>query len=390
MHGMRTAVVAAFAIWGAGAVAQAQAPRGILVRVRVVDTTRAPISGAEVSVIRDLNTQVASGVTDGLGLRDLRVPRTDGEYQIVVRRIGYQRNERFFARPLSDTVAVQIDLRRVVQELAPVNVTGQEDRTRRHYHLDADEISSSTRLLYDATDVLQKIRPEMLGSGDCALQNVWVNGKRVIYPPPNEMALARRGTPPAPAPPPTLVFQGDGSSGRALPASPAQRVDGDPWSALASIKPEHILEINYIDCYIYDPVHKKGSEDAVYIALKPGIGYDPGVGSFVVDTARTANANELPPIRVAGVPDSVLAYRRRLLGVYNERTGDPVVGAEVIDLQSGLRSRTSKTGTVSLIYLEEGKSVIRIHRDGFRDEDMDVTIAPGKTNPITVVLAPLP
>ncbi len=387
---MRAVSVAAITVAGLGALAGAQSPREILVRVRVVDTARAPIAGAEVSIVRELKTQLASGLTDGLGTRDLRVPRSDGEYQIVVRRIGYQRTERFFARPVSDTVAVQIDLHRAVQELAPVKVTEQEDRTRRHYHLEADEIASSDRPLYDATDVLAKIRPEMMGNSDCALANVWVNGQRVIYPPPNEMALARRGHPPAPPPPPTLVFQGDGSSGRAMPASPAQRVAEDPWSALAAIKPEHILEINYIDCYIYDPVHKKGSDDAVYIALKPGIGYDPGRGSFVVDTARTEKANDLPPIRLAGIPDSVLAYRRRLLGVYNERTGDPVVGAEVVDLASGLRSRTSKTGTVSLIYLEEGKTSIRIHRDGFRDEDMDVTIGPGNTNPITVVLAPIP
>jgi hypothetical protein len=387
---MRSVSVGMIAVCGLAALAQGQSPAEIVVRVRVVDTTHAPIAGAEVSVVRDLNTQIASGVTDALGLRDLRVPRIMDAYQVVVRRIGYERTERFFARPVSDTVALQIDLRRVVQSLAPVNVTEQEDRTRRHYHLDADEIANSTRLLYDATDVLTKIRPEMLGSSDCALQNVWVNGKRVIYPPPNEMALARRGTPPPPAPPPTLVFQGDGSSGRALPASPAQRVEADPWSALASIKPEHILEINYIDCYINDPVHKKGSDQAVYIALKPGIGYDPAVGSFVVDTARTAKANELPPIRLAGIPDSVLAYRGRLLGVYNGRTGDPVVGAEVIDLASGLRAHTSKTGAVSLLYLPEGKSSIRIHRDGFRDEDMDVTIAPDMKNPITVVLTPNP
>ena len=287
-------------------------------------------------------------------------------------------------------MVVQIELLRAVQQLAPVNVTENEDRTRRHYHLDADEIASDTRPLFDATDVIAKIRPEMMGSSDCALQNVWVNGTRIVYPPTNEMALMRRGKPPAPAPPPTLVFQGDGSSGRALPSSPAQRVADDPWSTLASIRPEHILEINYIDCYIHDPVHKKGSEDAVYIVLKAGIAYDPAKGSFVVDTSRTDKANVLPPIRTASLSDSLLKYRRRLLGVYDEITGEPISGAEVIDLRTGLRSRSSVTGTVSLLYLDEGDNRIRIHRDGYRDEDMDVTIAPNKPNPITVVLVPVP
>ena len=157
---MRTVLMAAMAVCGLAAAARAQSPHEILVRVRVVDTSRAPIAGAEVSVVRDLNTQLASGVTDALGLRDLRVPRSEGEYQIVVRRIGYQRSERFFARPLSDTVAVQIDLRRAAQELAPVKVTEQEDRTRRHYHLDADEIANSDRLLYDGPTCCRRSVPK--------------------------------------------------------------------------------------------------------------------------------------------------------------------------------------------------------------------------------------
>jgi hypothetical protein len=390
-HGfVRGVALIAFALGLARSARAQQPPREIVVRVYVVDSTRAPIGGAEVSLVRDVNTQLASVVTDGFGMSELRAPRDDGAYQIVVRRIGYQRNERFFARPMSDTVALQIVLSRVVQELAPVKVTENENRTARHYHLDADEIANETRPLFDATDVLTKIRPEMLGNSDCALQNVWVNGTRIVFPPPNEMALMRRGQPPPPAPPPKLVFQGDGSSGRALPSSPAQRVPEDPWSTLASIKPEHILEINYIDCFIYDPVHKKGSDNAVYIALKPGIAYEPGKGSFVVDTARTDEANALPPVRMAALPDSVLAYRRRLLGVYDESTGEPIKGVEVIDGRTGLRARTTVTGTVSLLYLDEGENHIRIHRDGYRDEEMDVTIGPSHKNPITVVLVRAP
>jgi hypothetical protein len=233
--------------------------------VLVTDTTRAPVVGAEISVVRGLKTQLVSGTTDVFGLRELRVPRDEEEHQIVVRRIGFERAERFFARPAADTVALRIELHRFVQHLAPVTVTEDEDRTRRHYHLEADEITNSNRLLYDATDVLMKIRPEMMGAHGCPLSNVCVNGSRVVF-----------------------------------------------------------------------------------------------------------------------------AYRRRILGVFNEKTGDPITGAEVIDLASGLRSRTSVTGAVSLMYLPEGKSAIRIHRDGFSDLDMDVTIEPGRTNPITVVVTPTP
>jgi hypothetical protein len=375
---------------GVGRAVRAQTPRQIVLRVRVVDTAGMPIAGADVAVIRGLNTQLTSGLTDAVGMRVATLPRDDDPYQVVVRRIGYQRGERFFARPATDTVAMQLELHRVAQELAPVTVTESENRSRKHYHLEADEIANSTRVLIDATDLLTKVRPEMMGTKDCPLAHVWVNGAHVEYAPPNEMALARRGKTPDPAPPPKLAFEAGSSSGRPPPAAIQQRVADDPWSVLASIKPEHVLEINYIDCFIADPVHERGSENAVFVALKPGIAFEPGRGSFVVDTARTEKANVLPPLRDAARKDSLPAYRHRLLGVYDGRTGEPVVGADIIDLATGASARSSKTGTVSLFYLAEGASHIRIHRDGYRDEDMDVVIGPAMTTPITTVLYPIP
>lgn len=368
----------------------AQAPRQIVVRVRVVDTVGAPVGGAEVAVVRGLNTQVASGMTDAGGMRVTTVPRDDDPYQVVVRRIGYQRAERFFARPATDTVAMQIELRRVAQELAPVTITETENRSRKHYHLEADEIANTTRVLIDATDLLTKVRPEMMGTKDCPLAHIWVNGMHVEYAPPNEIALARRGKAAEPPPPQKLAFEAGSSSQRAPPAAIQQRVADDPWSVLATIKPEHVLEINYIDCFVADPVHKRGSENAVYVALKPGIAFEPGRGSFVVDTARTEKANVLPPLRAVAHADSMPPYRHRLLGVYDGRTGEPLAGADVIDLATGTRARSSRTGTVTLVYLAEGASRIRIHREGYRDEDMDVVISPATTTPITTILYPLP
>jgi hypothetical protein len=372
--------------------ARAQAPRRIAVRVRIVDTAGAPVAGAEVAVVRGLNTRLASGTSDAAGLRVLLVERDDDPYQVVARRVGYERGERFFARPATDTVAMQIELHRIPRELAPVTVTESENRSRRHYHLEADEIANSTRVLIDATDLVTKVRPEMMGSKDCPLANVWVNGSHIQFAPPNEIALMRRGKPPTAPPPPKLALEAGSSSGRPAPVAIQQRVADDPWSVLASIKPEHVLEVNYIDCFIADPVHKRGSENAVYVVLKPGIAFETGRGSFVVDTARTENANVLPPLRATALAetDSLPPYRHRLLGVYDARSGEPVIGADVIDLGTGTHARSSRTGTVSLFYLAEGRSRIRIHRDGYHDEDMDVVISPATPSPITTVLTPIP
>jgi len=81
------------------------------------------------------------------------------------------------------------------------------------------------------------------------------------------------------------------------------------------------------------------------------------------------------------------AYRYRLLGVYDEQTGEPLEGVEVADVLNGNKSLTTKTGTVSLLFLPEGASLIRLRKVGYELQTMTVSISPADTNPITVVLA---
>jgi hypothetical protein len=56
-----------------------------------------------------------------------------------------------------------------------------------------------------------------------------------------------------------------------------------PVSVLSDIAPEHILEINYHDCFD-SSMAAVGSVNAMFVVLKPGVVYKQDVGSFVLET----------------------------------------------------------------------------------------------------------
>src|SRR5207248_3138712 len=67
----------------------------ILVRVHVVDSARAPVAAAELTIVRGLKDVMARGQTNDAGDAVLRVKRAESDHQLIVRRIGYSRTERF-------------------------------------------------------------------------------------------------------------------------------------------------------------------------------------------------------------------------------------------------------------------------------------------------------
>jgi hypothetical protein len=80
------------------------------------------------------------------------------------------------------------------------------------------------------------------------------------------------------------------------------------------------------------------------------------------------------------------AYRLRILGVFDEATGDPIEGVRVLDLASGNFVQTTNTGTASLLFLPEGGSLIRLNKLGYQPQTVPVSISPHDTMPLTLVL----
>jgi hypothetical protein len=246
----------------AGAGAQTT-PHGY-VRISARDSLGSPIAGAEVSVIHGIRNVIARGTTDDAGLSLLAFDAKDSvDLQVTMRKIGFTRTDHFFSAGPRDTAVAQlVAARSEGQAVAGVTVTARQDAKTHSYDLTADDIANSNIPFSDGWDVLKRMRPDMLTSrGGCptGIQNVWVNGKRIVLPlrPTGvEAAKARDGV------------------------SPRAHFSYVPVSVLSDIAPEHIQELVYKDCLDHT-MAVVGSTDALFIVLKPGIGYQRDVGSFV-------------------------------------------------------------------------------------------------------------
>jgi hypothetical protein len=340
------------------------------------------VANAEVSIVHDLTAVLARGNTNDRGDETLTIPRDVGEKDLVVRKIGFARVDRFFKESPHSTFTIQ--LARIVQSLAAVNVTADEDARRKSYFIDAEGIEQSNRPVVDALDIVTKLRPDMIWGRQGRPDRIGLHGDSRGYHAhaPSARETAVQGVKYGYCPPVQDIWV-NGDHQHLIPVNPAamRRLTGDAAligplisTVLASIKPEHVQEIEYHPCTEViegTPVH---SSNAIFVTLKFGIGYDPVAGSYLAAPV-TSVAGEAP--RAASTP--------RLIGVFDMTTGQVIEGAEVVDVVTGTFMRTSATGTATLAFLSAGAKEIRIQKPGYETLTMAV---PADTASLTVVLTP--
>jgi hypothetical protein len=359
----------AAALASAASIARAQRPSTV-VRIQVVDTAGAPLPGAQVSAMRGM-VVLASATSDAGGVQRFTLPRGDDEVEIVARKIGYQRGDHFF-RADRDSVSLVVTLRVAAQSLPAVQVTAGENLRYKRYHVSADDIAASKRPLLNALDIVMKLRPDMMdppGPGiftRCGLRDVWINGQRIVFPP-VEPALAIRASQEIRA----ARSAANRAIGRVPHYTPLSTVPVTVQSALAKIRPEHVEEMKYVDCRDTESTDFAHGQNAVFVVLKPGIGYDMQTGTYVIETAQQA------------------PLHHRLIGVFDETSGEPIADVEIVDLATGSYVKTTVTGTATLAFLPPGNSTVQLRRPGYTGTKLEVSMSPRDTAPITMLLTPV-
>lgn len=290
---------------------------------------------------------------------------------------------------LAAPIAIMAQTPNKPQSLDTVRVTAPEDPVRKSYFIDAKEIAATQRFLGDALDVVLKLRPDMawgrvgrpdqidlLGYRSVILPNNRV-GQGAATAAPSAAALAAQGAKFGYCPPvQNLWVNGEWVRDITIKSDAAMRiarnvaVNSTIATALASIRPEHVAEIEYRPCNAVATDSTAHARNAIYVRLKAGIRFDPGIGSTSGPVIVTASAN-------------------RLLGVFDDVTGDVLPDVEVVDVSTGTVARTTKTGTVGLGFLGAGQREIRVQKRGFTAQTLKVDVA-ADSAPITLVLAHAP
>lgn len=270
-------------------VATAQTPGRATIRATIVDSTGAPISGAQFVLIRALRQPVRVARSDSAGRLAFAVELDDTIYTVLVRKIGFADLAGPLAVAAGDTADLRITLLRNAGAamLDTVRVHASRHVLSSDYHLSAADIAASTRPLLDGLDILAKLRPEMLGDPDKCIDPPGPSTDRLAFAPPPASPRFRTplGAQPLHVAPrvgteraivQNLWINGERVSLGGVP-------EMSPESLLVLIKPEHVDQIEYTGCYD-NSMSVSGGRNALFVVLKPGYVFDYNRGTYFDST----------------------------------------------------------------------------------------------------------
>jgi Carboxypeptidase regulatory-like domain len=256
-------------------VAQGAVPRQV--HVTVAGSDGAPLDATTLFIVKQGVGAMLTGNTDAKGHFTFLVPRDSGRYSLLARKIGFAPVQTILFGDNRDTVTISLRLTPLPPNELP-RVRVEASARGKNYYLDSAEIASTKgRTIRDAYDALRKLRPDMLGDkGRCPsepVDNVWVNGRRVLW-----MAAFA-----------SAAQRGVMGSGRVHVVRGARKATPEPDlvdSVLVAIRAEDIAEIRYVNCWDTS-MPGLGTNNAVYIVLKPGLDWDWKQGSHPADSSAS-------------------------------------------------------------------------------------------------------
>ena len=241
----------------------------VSVAVTVADSTGAPMRDVDVFVSRSGVGAILFRRTNEAGLATFIVERSSQPQAVLARRIGWTPKEQALEFGDSDSLQVRLQLAPASTQLPAVVVEAKPS----DFLLTASEMATSPRPVRDALEAMAKLRPYMLYDRTrCPGQppdNVWINGRRVLF-------MASK----------TPILGATRRVGSTTVTTPGRGRHGSPPaldSLLASIRVEHVHEIQLVNCWDIS-LPGVGASNALYVTLKPGFDWDWRRGSFAVDS----------------------------------------------------------------------------------------------------------
>jgi hypothetical protein len=243
----------------------------VAVVVTVSTASGTPIPAVDLAISKAPIGAILAKRTNEAGSATFLIERSNVRHSILARKFGWAPTERPIEPANADSIRVTLQLEPAAADLKGVVVEAKAP----HYVLLESEIAASRRPVRDALEALQKLKPSMLYDRDrCpgeVVDNVWINGRRVLFMASNTPILGGRSS---------------RTIGNVRIRTQGGRAGGEPPavdSVLASIRAEHVQDIRLVNCWDTS-LPGVGSNNALYVALKPGVDWDWRRGSFVPDS----------------------------------------------------------------------------------------------------------